>query len=71
MGLGLGASYEISAATKINAVVSFFDAKATGVKNVSAYGIGVSHNLGGATPKVGVAQNDKKNMLDLGVSFSF
>lgn len=72
MGLGLGASYEISAATKINAVVSSFDPAAKGAKNTTAYGIGVSHDLGGATLKAGIGQNASKDTIaDLGVSFSF
>jgi len=71
-GIGLGASYEISAATKINAVVSSYDPSASGAKNTTAYGIGVSHDLGGATLKAGIGQDAAETTIaDLGVSFSF
>jgi len=78
VSVGISGSYAISAATSLNAHVSFGGSnddavEGTWVENDESYGIGVSHSLGGGVSLgAGVGKNRLGNTQgDLGVNFSF
>ena len=63
----LGGTYSVAAATSLTAFVK--DENTAGVDNV--YGIGVSHDLGGATLKAGYVDNATGSVADFGITFNF
>ena len=63
----LGGTYSVAAATSVTAFVK--DTNTAGVKNV--YGIGVSHDLGGASLKAGYVDNATGSVADFGITFNF
>jgi len=63
----LGGSFDIAAATSLTAFVK--DTNTASVKNV--YGIGVSHDLGGASLKAGYVDNADGSVADFGIVFNF
>ena len=63
----LGGSFDIAAATSLTAFVK--DTNTATVKNV--YGIGVSHDLGGASLKAGYVDNADGSVADFGIVFNF
>ena len=63
----LGGTYSVAAATSLTAFVK--DENTSGVDNV--YGIGVSHDLGGATLKAGYVDNATGSVADFGIVFNF
>ena len=63
----LGGSFDIAAATSLTAFVK--DTNTATVKNV--YGIGVSHDLGGAKLQAGYVDNATGSVADFGITFNF
>ena len=63
----LGGSFDVGAATTLSAYV--VDENTAGVKNV--YGVGVAHDLGGATLKAGYVDNKAGSVADFGITFNF
>ena len=63
----LGGSFDVGAATTLSAYV--VDENTAAVKNV--YGVGVSHDLGGATLKAGYVDNADGSVADFGIVFNF
>ncbi|WP_354689811.1 porin [Lentibacter algarum] len=63
----LGGTYSVAAATSVTAFVK--DTNTAGVKNV--YGVGVSHDLGGASLKAGYVDNAAGSVADFGIVFNF
>ena len=63
----LGGTYSVAAATSLTAFVK--DTNTAGVKNV--YGVGVSHDLGGASLKAGYVDNAAGSVADFGIVFNF
>jgi outer membrane protein OmpU len=63
----LGGTYSVAAATSLTAFVK--DSNTAGVKNV--YGIGVSHDLGGAKLQAGYVDNATGSVADFGIVFNF
>ena len=63
----LGGTYSVAAATSLTAFVK--DTNTAGVKNV--YGVGVSHDLGGASLKAGYVDNATGSVADFGIVFNF
>ena len=63
----LGGSFDIAAATSLTAFVK--DTNTATVKNV--YGIGVSHDLGGAKLQAGYVDNAAGSVADFGIVFNF
>ena len=63
----LGGSFDIAAATSLTAFVK--DTNTATVKNV--YGIGVSHDLGGAKLQAGYVDNADGSVADFGIVFNF
>ena len=63
----LGGSFDIGAATSLTAFVK--DTNTATVKNV--YGIGVSHDLGGAKLQAGYVDNATGSVADFGITFNF
>ncbi|WP_235857798.1 porin [Marimonas lutisalis] len=67
--MGLAANFEVGANTRVDAFVTSEDGAAGG----EAYGLGVSHNLGGgASLEAGVTQTTNDDTaVDLGIRFNF
>jgi len=63
----IGGSYDVSTSTSLTAFV--LDENTAGVKNV--YGIGVSHDLGGASLKAGYVDTATGSVADFGITFNF
>ena len=63
----VGGSFDVGAATSMTAFV--LDTNEAGVKNT--YGLGVSHDLGGASLKAGYVKHDKGSAADFGIVFNF
>ena len=63
----VGGSFDVGAATSMTAFV--LDTNEAGVKNT--YGLGVSHDLGGASLKAGYVKHDTGSAADFGIVFNF
>ena len=63
----VGGTFDLAAATSVTAFV--VDTNTAGEK--SAYGLGVSHDLGGASLKAGYVKTATGSQADFGVSFNF
>ena len=63
----VGGTFDLAAATSVTAFV--VDTNTAGEK--SAYGLGVSHDLGGASLKAGYVKTATGSAADFGVSFNF
>jgi len=63
----VGGTFEVGAATKVTAFA--LDSSVAGTKTV--YGVGLSHNLGGASLAAGYVKHDTGSAADLGITFNF